>query len=40
MEANKSRVCVGKDSKVMDALYRISPKLASNLIYKKMKHKI
>ena len=40
MEANKSRVCVGKDSKVMDALYRLSPKLASNLIYKKMKQRI
>jgi short-subunit dehydrogenase len=40
MEANKSRVCVGKDSKMMDMLYRISPKFASNLIYKKMNQRI
>jgi short-subunit dehydrogenase len=40
IEANKSRVCIGNDSKVMDALYRLSPKLASNLIYKKMKQRI
>lgn len=37
IEKNKFRVCTGKDSKMMDRLYRLSPKFATNLIAKKMK---
>lgn len=36
MEKNKFRICVGSDSSMMDLLYRISPKFATNLIAKKM----
>jgi short-subunit dehydrogenase len=37
MEKNKVRLCVGKDSKTMHRLYRLSPKFATNLIAKNMK---
>lgn len=37
MEKNKVRLFVGKDSKLLNILYRISPKFATNLITKKMK---
>lgn len=36
MEKNKFRVCVGKDARTMDLLYRFFPKYATNLIAKKM----
>lgn len=37
MEKNVVRVFVGKDSKTMNNLYRLSPKLATGLIVKNMK---
>ncbi|MCH4553431.1 SDR family NAD(P)-dependent oxidoreductase [Aestuariibaculum lutulentum] len=37
MEKNKYRATVGKDSTMLDILYRISPRLASNIIIKQMK---
>jgi len=37
VEKNKFRVCTGKDSKMMDRLYRLNPKFATNLIAKQMK---
>lgn len=37
VESNKSRVFVGKDSKMLDLMYRINPKLAVSFIAKKMK---
>ena len=40
IENNQSRLFVGKDSWLMDKLYRISPKFAANLIYKQMGDKI
>ena len=40
IEANKSRIMVGKDSKTMDLIYRINPGFAARLIYKKMKAKL
>jgi Short-chain dehydrogenases of various substrate specificities len=40
MEKNRARVYVGKDSKTMNFLYRLSPGFASKMIYKKLKHKI
>lgn len=36
MENDKFRVCVGSDSRMMDLLYRLNPKYATNLIAKKM----
>lgn len=36
MEKNAFRVCVGKDSKMMDVLYRLSPKFATGFIAKQM----
>jgi short-subunit dehydrogenase len=40
MEANRSRIFVGNDSKVMDWFYRINPGFAARLIYKKMREKL
>ena len=40
IEKNKSRIFVGSDSKVMDLLYRVNPKFATNLIVKQMKSHI
>lgn len=37
MESNKTRIYVGKDSKMMNALYRLSPSYATNLITKQMR---
>ncbi len=37
IEKNKTRIFVGKDSKVMDIMYRISSGFASNLVGKQMK---
>ncbi|MFA5135010.1 MAG: SDR family oxidoreductase [Patescibacteria group bacterium] len=37
MEKNKPRIFVGKDSKLMNILYRLSPAFATNLIAKQMK---
>ena len=37
MEKSKFRVCVGKDSRSMDKMYRMGPKFATKLITKKMK---
>lgn len=40
VEKNKSRIFVGIDVKVMDFMYRVSPKLAMRLIAKQMKSHI
>ncbi|WPV01949.1 SDR family oxidoreductase [Mucilaginibacter sp. cycad4] len=40
MEAGKTRVFVGSDSRFMDWLYRISPRFAAQMIYKKMRSKL
>jgi short-subunit dehydrogenase len=37
---NKSRLYIGKDAKSMNILYRLSPEMASNMIYKKISHKM
>ncbi|MCJ7716080.1 MAG: SDR family oxidoreductase [Anaerolineales bacterium] len=37
MENNSYRVLIGSDSKMMDLLYRLSPKRAALIIYKQMK---
>ena len=37
IEANKLQIFTGKDSKLMNILYRLSPTYATNLIAKKMK---
>jgi len=37
IEKNKFQVFIGKDSKFMNTLYRLSPEFATNLIAKKMK---
>ncbi len=37
MMKDKFRIKVGSDSKTMDVLYRLNPRFATNLIYKKMK---
>ncbi|MGM0523304.1 MAG: SDR family NAD(P)-dependent oxidoreductase [Bacillota bacterium] len=37
MEDNKARIYAGKDSKMMNRLYRLMPKKASNMIAKKLK---
>lgn len=37
MEKNQFRILVGKDSKLMDFLYRLNPLMAVNMIQKKMK---
>lgn len=37
MERNEYRVLVGSDATFMDRIYRLNPKLAAGLIYKKMK---
>lgn len=38
IEANKNRIYAGKDSKIMDKLYRLSPKRAINMIAKQIDH--
>ncbi|HEY4785354.1 MAG TPA: SDR family NAD(P)-dependent oxidoreductase [Bacteroidales bacterium] len=40
IESNRQRVFVGTDSKLMDFLYRVSPKFATALIAKQMKSHI
>jgi short-subunit dehydrogenase len=37
MQKNKTRVFVGRDSKMMNLLYRLSPGFATRLIAKQMK---
>jgi short-subunit dehydrogenase len=37
VEKNRYNVMVGSDSKMMDFIYRLSPKMATGLIYKQMK---
>ncbi|CAN5695447.1 hypothetical protein BH10BAC2_BH10BAC2_14380 [soil metagenome] len=37
MEADSYRVLVGSDATFMDRIYRLNPKFAAGLIYKKMK---
>jgi short-subunit dehydrogenase len=37
IEKNKYRVMVGKDARILDYLYRFNPKMAVNMIVKKMK---
>lgn len=38
IECNKSRLFIGRDAKSMNFLYRISPEMAINMIYKKISH--
>lgn len=38
MEKDRYRVLVGKDARMMDFLYRLSPKLAAGFIARQMKH--
>jgi Short-chain dehydrogenases of various substrate specificities len=40
IENNKSRLYIGKDAKSMNFLYRLNPKMATNMIYKKISHKM
>ena len=40
IEKKQSRVFVGKDAKIMNLLYRMSPRIATNMIYKKIRHKM
>lgn len=40
MEQNRHRIFVGNDSKFMDILYRVNPRAAAKMIYKKMRDKI
>ena len=40
IEKNQPRVFVGKDAKAMNLLYRINPSMATNMIYKKISHKM
>jgi len=40
MERNRSRILLGKDARMMDFLYRLSPNFASGLIAKKMGDKL
>lgn len=37
---NKQRIYIGKDAKTMNLLYRINPAKATDMIYKKIRHKI
>jgi short-subunit dehydrogenase len=37
IEANRSRLLVGSDARLMDKLYRLSPERAARLIYKQMR---
>ncbi len=37
MEANKFRALIGRDAKMMDMLYRLSPERAARLIYQRMR---
>ena len=39
IEDNKARLYADKDSKMMNRLYRLMPKKASNMIAKKLKTK-
>ncbi|WPV02009.1 SDR family NAD(P)-dependent oxidoreductase [Mucilaginibacter sp. cycad4] len=38
--AGKPRIFIGTDSKLMDFLYRLSPALATNMLYKKLQSKL
>jgi short-subunit dehydrogenase len=40
IEKNRPCVFAGKDAKTMNLLYRISPRMATNMIYRQIKHKI
>jgi hypothetical protein len=40
IEKNKFRVLVGKDATMLDYLYRFNPKMAVDLIVKKMKRMV
>lgn len=40
IEQNKFRVLVGNDAFLLDILYRFNPKMAVDLIVKKMKRKV
>lgn len=40
IEKNKYRVLVGKDATILDILYRISPRMATNFIQKMMKNRL
>jgi short-subunit dehydrogenase len=40
IERKTSRLYIGKDAKLMNILYRISPSLASRMIYSKISHKM
>lgn len=40
IESNKERLYIGKDAKTMNILYRLSPAMATKMIYKQIKHKM
>lgn len=40
IESNKKRLFIGKDAKTMNALYRLYPALATNIVYRQIKHKM
>lgn len=40
IEQNKSRLYIGKDSKMMNFIYRLHPDLATKLIYNQIRHKM
>lgn len=39
IQRNRTHVCIGKDSKSMNFIYKISPKLATQMIYNQVKYK-
>ncbi|MDR1499622.1 MAG: SDR family oxidoreductase [Tannerellaceae bacterium] len=40
VERGASRLYIGKDAQVMNILYRLSPSIATSMIYKKISHKM
>jgi short-subunit dehydrogenase len=40
MEANQKRIYIGSDSRMMNIMYKLRPDFATQLIYKKIKHKM
>jgi short-subunit dehydrogenase len=40
VEADKTHVFIGSDSKFMDGVYRLAPRFAAQMIYKKMRAKL
>ena len=40
IERSKSHLYIGKDAKLMNILYRLNPKMATKMIYKRISHKM